>query len=249
MGVSRCSCDFIIKIIYIILFLSFQRSDGTLSSLHENILGQIPLTSEGVETKFHLTGKTITYAVCSCHCTYPPTYAPGSTIAKYPECCMHCPTPRTKCGDALLIGTDGEFHLRKVFIYHDFKDYLSGLPSCRDVEAVMDEACDDLMDSINSPLPPFVKNPFEAQFLHQFGGLKPETLFIDRGEEGRYAFTFHVDFFNPEGMNVRGASMSCGIISMAFFNLPLDIRYKLEWCALFQTLVSIILGPFMAAYY
>jgi len=183
MGVSRHSCDFTIKIISIILFLSFRRLDSTLSSLHENILRQIPLTSEGIETKFHLTGKTIVYVVCSCHCTNPPTYVPGSMIAKYPEHCTHCPTPGTKCGDALLIGTEGEFQLRKVFIYHNFKDYLSGLLSRRDVEAVMDEACDDLMDSINSPLPPFVKNPFEAQFLHQFGGLKPETLFFLSIEE------------------------------------------------------------------
>jgi hypothetical protein len=124
-------------------------------------------------------------------------------------------------------------------MYHDFKDYLSGLLSRRDVEAVMDEACDDLMDSINSPLPPFVKNPFEAQFLRSFGGPKPETLFINRGEEGRYAFALHVDFFNPEGMNVRGASTSCGIISMACLNLPLDIRYKPEN----MYLAGIIPGP------
>ncbi|KAG2740645.1 hypothetical protein P692DRAFT_20880782 [Suillus brevipes Sb2] len=145
-------------------------SDGSLSSSHENILKQIPLTSVDAEAKFHLTGKTITYAVCSCHCTYPPTYAPGSMTARYPEHCVHCPTPGTKCGDALLVGPEGEHHPKKTFMYHNFKDYLSGLLSHRDVEAVMDEACDDLMDSINSHLPPFVKNPFEAQFLRSFGG-------------------------------------------------------------------------------
>ncbi|KAG0700171.1 hypothetical protein DFH29DRAFT_1001347 [Suillus ampliporus] len=51
---------------------------------------------------------------------------------------------------------------------------------------------------------------FEAQFLRQFGGPVPGLLFIDRGEEGRYAFALHVDFFNPEGTNLRGASTSCG---------------------------------------
>jgi hypothetical protein len=238
-GVSRSSCDLIIKIISVVLFLAFRRSDGSLSSSHENILKQIPLTSDGAEAKFHLTGKTIAYAVCSCHCTYPPTYAPGSTTARYPERCIHCPAPGIECGDALLVGPEGERRPKKIFMYHDFKDYLSGLLSRRDVEAVMDDACDDLMDSINSPLPPFVKNPFEAQFLRSFGGPMPETLFINRGEEGRYAFALHVDFFNPEGMNVRGASTSCGIISMACLNLPLDIRYKPEN----MYLAGIIPGP------
>ncbi|KAG2063520.1 hypothetical protein BDR04DRAFT_1163586 [Suillus decipiens] len=142
------------------------RLDSSLSSLHKNILKQIPLTSEGAETKFHLSGKTITYTICNCHCTYPPMYVPGSTTARYPKHCMHCPTPETKCGNALLVGTEGEFCPKKVSLYHNFKDYLSGLLPHRDVKAMMDEACNDLMDSINSPLPPFIKNPFEAQFLH-----------------------------------------------------------------------------------
>lgn len=49
----------------------------------------------------------------------------------------------------------------------------------------------------------------------------------------------HVDFFNPEGMNVRGASTSCGIISRVCLNLPLDIRYKPEN----MYLAGIIPGP------
>ncbi|KAF9228564.1 hypothetical protein BS17DRAFT_658857, partial [Gyrodon lividus] len=73
-----------------------------------------------------------------------------------------------------------------------------------------------------------IKNPFEAQFLHEFGGRIPGKLFIDRGDEGRYAFALHVDFFNPEGMKLQGAKTSSGIISMACLNLPLDIRYKPE---------------------
>jgi hypothetical protein len=235
MGVSRSSCDLIMKIISIILFLAFRKSDSNLSPSHENILKQIPMTSESAEAKFDLTGKIVPYAVCSCHCTYAPIYAPGSTTPTYPERCTHCPTPGTECGETLL--TVG--HPRRIFMYHDFKDYLSGLLSRRDIEAVMDEACDDLMDSIDSPHLPFVKNPFDAQFLREFRGPEPGSLFVDRGEEGRYAFALHVDFFNPEGLNLRGASTSCGIISMACLNLPLDIRYKPEN----MYLAGIIPGP------
>jgi hypothetical protein len=238
-GVSRSSCDLIMKIMSIVLFLAFQRSDNGLNSSHTNILKQIPMTSESAEARFHLNGKTVPYAVCSCHCTYAPTYGPGSTTPVYPERCTHRPTPTTVCGEALLVGTDGELRPRKTFLYHDFKDYLFGLLSRRDIEAVMDQACDDLMDSIDSPHPSFVKTPFEAQFLRQFSGPQPGSLFVDRGEEGRYVFALHVDFFNPEGLNIRGASTSCGIISMACLNLPLDIRYKPEN----MYLAGIIPGP------
>jgi hypothetical protein len=124
-------------------------------------------------------------------------------------------------------------------VYHDFKDYLAGLLSRADIEAAMDQACDDLQDSISSPHPPLMKHAFEAQFLRQFGGPEPGSLFIDKGDEGRYAFALHVDFFNPEGMNLRGASKSSGIISMACLNLPLDIRYKPEN----MYLAGIIPGP------
>jgi hypothetical protein len=132
------------------------------------------------------------------------------------------------CGEALLVGTDGELRPRKTFLYHDFKDCLFGLLSRRDIKAVMDQACNNLMDSINSPHLSFVKTPFEAQFLCQFSGPQPGSHFVDRGEEGHYVFALHVDFFNPEGLNIHGASTSCRIISMACLNLPLDIRYKLE---------------------
>jgi hypothetical protein len=228
MGVSRSSCDLIMKIISIVLFLAFRRSDNGLNSSNTNILKQVPMTAESAKAKFHLTGKTVPYAVCSCHCTYPPTYAPGSTTPIYPEQCTHHPTLTTECGEALLVGDDGNFRPRKTFLYHDFKDYLSSLLSRRDIEATMDQACDDLMDSIDSPQPSFIKTPFEAQYLCQFDGPQPGSLFVDRGEEGCYVFALHVDFFNPEGLNIHGASTSCGIISMACLNLPADIRYKPE---------------------
>ncbi|KAG2748521.1 hypothetical protein P692DRAFT_20734893, partial [Suillus brevipes Sb2] len=170
----------------ILLFLTFRRSDGSLSSSHENVLRQIPTTFKTALTKFHLTGKTVAYAICSsCHCTYGPRYAEGSTIPTYPECCTHRPAPEAECGQPLLEhGRDGLLRPMKTFIYHDFKDYLAGLLSRADIEAAMDQACDDLQDSINSPHPAFMKNAFEAQFLRQFCGPQPSSLFIDRGEEG-----------------------------------------------------------------
>ena len=62
---------------------------------------------------------------------------------------------------------------------------------------------------------------------------------MDRGNEGHYTFSLHIDFFNPQGMTMWGASTSSGIISMACLSLPLDVRYKPEN----MYLASIIPGP------
>ena len=51
---------------------------------------------------------------------------------------------------------------------------------------------------------------------------------MDRGNEGRFLFIVNVDFFANEGMSIRSASMSCGIISCACLNLPSEIWYKPE---------------------
>jgi hypothetical protein len=118
------------KIIYIVLLLTFRRSDRSLSSSHENILKQILIKSGSAEAKFNLARKTVPYAICSCHCTYTPIDAPGLTTPTYPKCCMHCPTPGIECGmDLLLVGADDEHHPRKTFLYHNLKDYFAGLLS------------------------------------------------------------------------------------------------------------------------
>ena len=92
----------------------------------------------------------------------------------------------------------------------------------------MDKSCMDLKASLDRPSPAFIKDVFDAQFLRHFEGPEPGKLFINGGEEGRYAFAVNVDFFNIEGMNVRGASTSTSIISGACLNLPLNICYKPE---------------------
>ncbi|KIO08055.1 hypothetical protein M404DRAFT_134964, partial [Pisolithus tinctorius Marx 270] len=229
MDVGTRAGNFIMNALSLLLFLAFKDTSGQLSVSHENILAQIPLSIASALGKFKLMGNTIPYAICSCHCTYAPTYANDSKIASYPPHCTNCPTPETVCGEPLLDEhSDGQLHPKKVFLYHDFKDYLAGLLSRRDIEIMMDTACDDLAKSLHLSPPRFVMNPFEAEFLCQFTGPQPGKLFIDRGDEGRYAFALHVDFFNPEGMRQHGATVSSGIISMACLNLPLDIRYKPE---------------------
>jgi hypothetical protein len=64
-------------------------------------------------------------------------------------------------------------------------------------------------------------------------------LFADRDGEGRFLFSLNVDFFNVEGNLQRNATTSCGIISCACLNLPMDVRYKPEN----MYLAGIIPGP------
>ena len=239
MGVSLRGGDFIINALSLLLFLAFQRPDGTLSSIHKNVIKQIPSTIEGAISRFNLSYQTTSYAMCTCHCTYAPTYRPGSAKPIYPKYCTNYLKPESQCHELLLeIRQNGECHPKKTFMYHSFSDYLASLLVRSDVKSMMDKACEDLFCSRSSP-PMFIKNPFEASFLHKFDGPGPGKLFVDRGDEGRYAFALHVNFFNPEGMTVRGASTSSGIISMACLNLPLDVRYKPEN----MYLAGIIPGP------
>jgi hypothetical protein len=116
----------------------------------------------------------------------------------------------------------------KPFVYHDFHDYLASLLSRADLEEAMDNSCDNLMQALNDPVPEHVADIWEAEFLRTFDGPSPGTLFIDRQGEGRYGFTLNIDFFNIEGMRIRGRTTSCGLISMACLNLPYTIRYKPE---------------------
>ena len=208
----------------LLLYLAFQRSDGTISLAHENIMKQIPTTISSVLSKSPLDAKTIVYAICCCHCTYAPTYVPGSKTPIYPDHCTYFLTPEAQCKEPLLKTNS---HPMKSFIYHDFKNYLGSLLSQPDIKILMDLSCDHLQGSL-SLQPHLIKNPFEAQFLQNFWGPDSNKLFVDWGAEGHYAFSLHVDFFNPEGMIIWSLSTSCGIISMACLNLPKDIWYKPE---------------------
>lgn len=229
MGVSHHGGNFIMGAISFLLYMVFQRSDGSLSLLHENILQQILSTIENALASFNLSSRTIPYATCSYHCTYEPTYPAGSNTPSYPAQCTNSPTPETLCGEPLLATkSNGEVYPKKTYLYHNFNNYLAHLLARGDTETLMDESCDTLAQSLSSSPPHFIKNPFEAHFLGTFSGPQPGKLFIDRGDEGHYVFALHVDFFKPEGMTQREASTSSGIISMACLNLPLGVRYKPE---------------------
>ena len=82
------------------------------------------------------------------------------------------------------------------------------------------------MEQLEKPPVAHVRDIWQAEFLQEMKGPDGKTLFVDRGTEGRYLFSMNVDFLNIEGMHIRGAKTSVGLISMVCLNLPTEIRYK-----------------------
>ena len=108
----------------------------------------------------------------------------------------------------------------------------------KEIERIVDSACDDTLSLLNEGSEDPVDNLFTAEFLKMFEGPVPGQLFIDRGNKVRLAFVVHVDFFSPNGVSTHSNSDSIGLISLALLNLPTDLRY------LPQNLhLSVIPGP------
>jgi hypothetical protein len=199
-----------------------EADDHHSESHHQNTLAQIPQSMDTVLSCFKLDAQTTPYAVCpACNCTYKLTTNLSSSRTQYPTNCTNRPIPEDgPCHEPLLQrSADGQLKPIKTFLYHHFHDYLAGLLSCPDLEALMDRPCDDLLASIGNPPPHIIKDVWDANFFCTFNSPLGQSLFIDRGDEGRYAFTLNVDFFNIKGNLQQNASTSTGIISCACFNL------------------------------
>jgi hypothetical protein len=232
-GISRRVGDLIMGIIRIIVSLALGRQGADVHP--DDIHSQIPVTINTAMKCFALDSKVTVFAVCPvCHCTYKPETTPGLSEVVYPRFCSNMPRPdAVVCGESLL--EDGPRHRPlKTFAYHHFDDYLASMLARPDIEMTMDESCSTLAQD-----PIVVSDVLEATFLRQFCDPDGQLFVQQHNGEGRYVFALNVDYFNPEGLRVRGARNSCGIISMTCLNLPLNIRYKPEN----MYLAGIIPGP------
>ena len=249
MGLSRQMGNLVLNLVKLTLSWALQDSERNLTERQASILNQIPTTVETVLSKFNLDGKTTVFATCpECHCTYPPSFRPGSHTPSYPATCSNRPYPDAEvCSSSLteeVIADDGARSSKplKPFVVYDFHDYLASLLAQKDLEDLMDKCCDDLTASIkkSEPPPDYSSDVFQGEFIRTFQGPVNGRLFVDRpGKEGRYVFALNVDFFNSEGMTIRGASTSSGVICAACLNLPFEIRYKPEN----MYLAGVIPGP------
>lgn len=242
--ISRRASDFIMGVISLLLQLAFRDpASGNTSILGDSTMAQVPTTIRGALSRFNLHHGTTVYATCPlCNFIHKPISKPGSTTPEYPSHCYIKPKPwLPPCNEPLLQTSSQNCSPIKPYVYHHFHDFVASLLSRPEIEALVDMPCDRVMDSVRNHRPPptNLQDVWDGEFLRSFEGPSPGTLFIDRQGEGRLAFSLNVDFFNVEGTRVRGASTSCGVISCACLNLPLDIRYKPEN----MYLAGIVPGP------
>ncbi len=236
-GISRRMGNLVLGLVSFLLMQSFSGPPDNKPDFRQSqILAQIPTTVETILKKFNLEGKTTTYAVCpQCHHTYAPKFNAGSRQAIYPKECTNrsSPSSTSTCNTKLFqtnLDYDGQQTLLKTYVYNEFHDYVASLLSRKDLEDSIDSACDEAMASIsNGNSPSAIENIFQADFVREFKGPDEEKLFIDRtAQEARLIFVFNVDFFSAEGQTIHGATASCGLVSAACLNLPVELRYKSE---------------------
>ena len=226
-GLSRRTGEFILGIVLIVLSLAFKLFGESVESLRDHVLAQIPTNMNTALRRFNLVTRTTTYAVCPrCSSIFKPL---GMSLDEptYPTRCTNRPFPGDDLCDAPLLH-DGHSTPIKSFVYHHFHDYVASLLAKPGFEDLLDKPCDGVMQDLQGVAPSILKDVWDAEFIRTLEGPRAGALFVDRQGEGRLLFSLNVDFFNIEGNRQRNATTSCGIISCACLNLPLDIRYKPE---------------------
>lgn len=247
-GLSTEVCEFIINTATLLVRLAMsagvRQEQGSQLSQDANqnfILESLPTSLYTALSKFNIEGKTTLYAACpSCNYTHQPCYDSITATFSYPKRCLNhiaSPDGLTSCNGSLLEVRNGQSHPLKPFLMASFREYLAKLLANREIEHLVDSACDEAFSSLGHG-EGHTNNPFDAEFLRTFEGPVPGRLFIDRGDKVRLAFVLHVDFFKPNGVTTHSNSDSVGLISLALLNLPVDIRYLPE-----NLFLAVIPGP------
>jgi hypothetical protein len=247
-GLRTEICEFIINTAALLVKLAMVTSLGPEREMEgygadqEFILKSLPTSLYTALSKFDIGSKTTLHAACpSCNYTHDPCYDPVSVAASYPDRCLN-QLPgvdgRSVCGTPLLELRNGQSRPLKPFLTTCFREYLVKLLANKEIERIVDSACDNALSLLKQGSEGPVDNPFTAEFLNTFEGPVPGQLFIDRGDKVRLAFVVHVDFFNPNGVSTHSNSDSIGLISLALLNLPTDIRYLPQ-----NLFLAVIPGP------
>ncbi|KAJ3792180.1 hypothetical protein GGU11DRAFT_693844 [Lentinula aff. detonsa] len=195
---------------------------GGPNDLQKLALLTIPDSIPAVETKFNLDVEAIPQAMCTkCGYVYPPTYPNGLSNPEWPERCSYRLTKLSDpCGESLL---KSNHQPQKTLEYYPFPDWFGRFLSLPGIEKYGDWFSNDIAQHYG--LAPATKcNVKDGSFFHSFTAQDDKLFIADRGEEGRWFFLLHADFFNVEGNRLRGKTRSTGIVSLACLNLPLQMR-------------------------
>ena len=245
-GLRAEICEFIISTAALLVKLAMETSFGPeretegYGANQEFILKSLPTSLYTALNKFDIASKTTSHAACpSCNYTHDPRYDPVSGAASYPDSCLnHLPgvDGRSNCGTPLLELRNGQSRPLKPFLTTSFREYLVKLLANKEIERIVDSACDDALSLLNQVSEGLVDSPFTAKLLKSLEGPVPGQLFIDRCNKVRLDFVVHVDFFNPNGVHSNSDSIS--LISLALLNLPTDVRYLSQ-----NLYLAVIPGP------
>lgn len=225
LNVSRRGCHFLLFFAQYLVQLSLSRHRAEISSSNAHFVSNFPIDPDTVSRKFPLDGKAVVHAVCpnsKCHKTYAPLFKPESPIPEYPRFCLHKEFEKGEaCGTEITRKHESGLYRVPIrrFVSFSFKDYVAGLLSRPDFEAMMD----------NPPTSETgeMRDIYHGEFLRHFKDADGGPFLSDLGV-GRYTFSLGVDFFNPFTNKQAGKKCSVGVITVVCLSLPVAIRYKTE---------------------
>lgn len=218
--------------------------DRPFSPSQNAIISDMPKNLPDALKKLDVDGHFDFYAICpSCSFSNKARPLKGKKMFyDFPETCHNNVVGENgifDCGTNLLkTRRDGTVQPTKPYLVPSLSDYLARCLADATFVEQSKEATDSAFHAIKSGnVDSSARNVFEAKFVKDFRG--PDgTLFVDRGDKIRLAFSMHVDFFNPNCITHRGAHNSIGVISCANLALDPSIRYRPEYMYM-----TIIPGP------
>lgn len=236
-GVSIKRCGWLLTALQDLLSMSYEfisgnPSDTVFESSFGDIISAIPADVRTVEKHLAIAPKTKPFVCC------PACFACYSLGNAYPD---HCTATLSTglCGTELrktrtINGRVRSFPAR-LYVYHDFKDWLARLLCRPGMEALMDRTLVAALDRDNHGV---VDDFYDTETLTKLEMPDHAPFITPHTSEGRYVFSICMDGFMPTGKG-GSASVSVGAIYLACMNLPASIRYREENLYL----CSIIPGP------
>ncbi|KAJ4489571.1 hypothetical protein C8J55DRAFT_421994 [Lentinula edodes] len=223
-GAARRGSGVLLKMLKLFGY-SFISLVGQPNYIQRKALNDIPESIQTVEKALNLDVQSIPHAVCPrCSFTHIPTYPNGPSDPVYPT---HCNERLTELSDPC--GTDLLQEGKPIKVYHaySFYEWFGRFIAHPGIEQYGDRFCDDIASF--EKIPDTKRDIKDGSFVHTFRGHDGKLFLAERGNEGRWVFLLHADFFNVEGNRIRGKTRSTGITSLVCLNLPLSMRNDPAW--------------------
>jgi hypothetical protein len=196
---------------------------GPPNLLQIQALNAIPKDIRTLENKYNFDIPTVLYAVCPiCNTLYHPeksSRASSSPAYASSICSNRSPPASPPCGAQILDDNGRPF---KYYEYYPFSDWFAKFVAQPRILQYADEFCKKVRQN---PIPPTDKlETSDGAIYRELQDHAGGCFVTDGGEEARFIFLLHSDFFNLEGTTGRKKHHSTGIVSLKCLNLPLEIR-------------------------